>query len=89
VKIEGSNFNTMIIALNAFVSCDILGLEESYQGICFGHAFSKFDDSKKGVELGMAPFLELGPSSTPFLVSILNSNGIQGFNLKQPIYSQR
>jgi hypothetical protein len=88
VKIKGFNFNTMIIGLNAFASCDILGLEKSYQGICFGHAFSKFIYNKRGVEMGLVPFLELGPSSTPFLVSILNFNGTQGFNLKQVNYFQ-
>jgi hypothetical protein len=35
VKDEGSNLNTMIGALKIVVSCDILGLEESYQGTCF------------------------------------------------------
>ncbi len=88
MKIEGSNFNTMIIALNAFVSCDILGLEESYQGICFGRAFSKFSYNKRGIELGLVPFLEPSPSSTHFLVSILNSNGTRGFNLMQLSYYQ-
>jgi hypothetical protein len=78
----------MIIALNALVSCDILSLEEIYQGIFFWHAFSKFNYSKRKVELGLAPFLKLGPSSTPFLISILNFNGTRGFNLKQPSYFQ-
>jgi hypothetical protein len=78
----------MTIALNALVSCDILGLEESYQSICFGHAFSKFNYSKRGVELDLASFLKLSPSSTPFLVSILNFNGAQSFNFKQPSYFQ-
>jgi hypothetical protein len=41
VKDEGSNMNTMITTLKRIVSCDMLGLEESFQGICFGHAFSK------------------------------------------------
>ncbi len=30
----------MIITLEIVASWDILGLEESYQGICFKHAFS-------------------------------------------------
>jgi hypothetical protein len=41
VKDKGSNLNTMIDVLTIFLSCDILGLEENYQGTCFGHAFSK------------------------------------------------
>jgi hypothetical protein len=36
-----SNINTMIYALKFIVSCESLGLEESFQGTCFGHAFSK------------------------------------------------
>ncbi len=31
----------MITMLKSIISCDMLGLEESFQGICFGHAFSK------------------------------------------------
>ncbi len=41
VKDEKSNLNTMIVTLKIVISCDNLSLEESYQGICFGHAFSK------------------------------------------------
>jgi hypothetical protein len=41
LKNKGFNLNIKTIALNLVVSCDILGLEESYQGICFGHALSK------------------------------------------------
>jgi hypothetical protein len=41
VKDEGFNLNTMIVALKSIVSCDVLGLEESFQGTCFDHAFFK------------------------------------------------
>jgi len=41
VENEGSNLNTMTIILKVVVTYDILGFEESYQGICIGHAFSK------------------------------------------------
>jgi hypothetical protein len=41
VKDKGSNLNIMIIDLKSIISCDVLGLEKSFQGICFGHAFSK------------------------------------------------
>ncbi len=41
MKDERSNLNIMIIVLKAVVTYEILGLEESYQGTCFGHAFSK------------------------------------------------
>jgi hypothetical protein len=41
VKDEGSNLNIMSITLKSIISCDILGLEESFQCTCFGHAFSK------------------------------------------------
>jgi hypothetical protein len=41
VKDEGSNLNTMTIALKFVVKCEVLGLDEKFQGACFGHAFSK------------------------------------------------
>ncbi len=41
VKDEGSNLNIMITTLKSIISCDMLGLEESFQDIYFGHAFSK------------------------------------------------
>ncbi len=41
VKDEGSNLNILSTTLKSIVSCDILGLDESFQGTCFGHAFSK------------------------------------------------
>ncbi len=41
VKDEGFNLNTMTTTLKLVLSCDVLGLEESFHGICFGHAFSK------------------------------------------------
>jgi len=31
----------MTSTLKIIISCDILGLEEIYQSICFAHAFSK------------------------------------------------
>jgi hypothetical protein len=41
VKDEGANLNVMTLALRFVVSCDNLGLDESFNGSCFGHAFSK------------------------------------------------
>jgi hypothetical protein len=41
VRDEGSNLNTMTITLKLIISCDMLGLEESFPCTCFGHAFSK------------------------------------------------
>ncbi len=41
VKDEGSNLNTMTIVLKSVINCNILRLQESFQGSCFGHAFSK------------------------------------------------
>jgi len=41
VKDEGSNLNIMTTDLKFVVSCDILGLVESFQSSCFGHAFFK------------------------------------------------
>ncbi len=41
VKDEGSNLYIMIIALKSIVTCEVLGLDESFQGICFGPVFFK------------------------------------------------
>jgi hypothetical protein len=41
VKDEGSNFNAMFAKFKYVVSCESFGLEESLQGTCFGHVFSK------------------------------------------------
>jgi hypothetical protein len=41
VKDEGYNLNTMTTTLKSIVSCDLLGLEESFQGTCSRDAFSK------------------------------------------------
>jgi hypothetical protein len=41
VKDEGSNLNVTIITLNFIVSCEAMGLEESFQRIFFGHEYSK------------------------------------------------
>jgi hypothetical protein len=31
----------MITTFKFVIQCEVLGLEESYNGTCFGHAFSK------------------------------------------------
>ncbi len=41
VKDKGSNLNRMITTLKIIMSCDILGLQENYQGTYFGHVFFK------------------------------------------------
>jgi hypothetical protein len=41
VKDEGFNLNSMIIVLKSIVNCESFELEENFQGICFGHVFSK------------------------------------------------
>jgi hypothetical protein len=41
VKDEGSNLNAMIGVLKYVVNYESFGLEENFQGTCFGHAFSK------------------------------------------------
>jgi len=41
VKDEGFNMNIMTTTLKSIISCDMLDLEESFNGIYFGHAFSK------------------------------------------------
>ncbi len=40
VKDEGSNLNAMTGALKFVVNCEAFGLEENFQGTCFGHVFS-------------------------------------------------
>jgi hypothetical protein len=41
VKDEGVDLNSMTPTFKYVVNCEVLGLEESYNGTCFGHAFSK------------------------------------------------
>ncbi len=42
VKDEGFNLNTsMTTILKSVVNCNILGLQEKFQGSCFSHAFLK------------------------------------------------
>jgi hypothetical protein len=41
VKDQGENLNAMPIVLKFVVNYEVLGLEESFQGTCFDHAFSK------------------------------------------------
>jgi hypothetical protein len=41
VKDEGANLNAMTIALMFVMNCEVFGMEESFQGTCVGHAFSK------------------------------------------------
>ncbi len=41
VKDENANLNTMITILRSIVTCETLGVMESFQGTYFGHAFFK------------------------------------------------
>lgn len=41
VKNKGFDLNIMITTLKLIASCEILGLEKSFERICFGHAFLK------------------------------------------------
>ncbi len=41
VKDEGSNLITMITILKSTIKCEVLGLNESFEGTCFGHVFFK------------------------------------------------
>ncbi len=41
VKDEGANLNSMTTILKFVVNCEGLGLKESFNGTCFGHAFFK------------------------------------------------
>ncbi len=41
VKDGGANLNSIKIVLKYVVNCEVFGMEENFQGTCFGHAFSK------------------------------------------------
>ncbi len=41
VEDKGSNLNIMTIALKFVVKCEIRGVNEIFQSVCFDHAFSK------------------------------------------------
>jgi hypothetical protein len=41
VKDEGVDLNSMTKTLKLIINHEVLGLKESSNGICFGHAFSK------------------------------------------------
>jgi hypothetical protein len=41
VKDEGTNLNSITTDLEFVVNCEVLGLEKSFNGTCFGHSFSK------------------------------------------------
>jgi hypothetical protein len=51
VKDEGANLNAMKSTLKSMMNCELFGLEDSFQGICFGHAFFQimliWDNRKK------------------------------------------
>jgi len=39
VKDEGANLNAMTLTIKFVMYCELFGLEDSFQNICFGHAF--------------------------------------------------
>ncbi len=41
VKDEGANLNALTVILKSMVDCEVLGMEKSFQGSCFGHLFYK------------------------------------------------
>jgi len=41
VKDEGANLNAMIVISKSMVDYEVLNMEESFQGGCFGHLFYK------------------------------------------------
>jgi hypothetical protein len=41
IKYEGANLNSLTIIFKSIINCEILGLEDSFNGTCFYHAFSK------------------------------------------------
>jgi hypothetical protein len=55
IKNEGANLGTMVATLNVIVSCENLGLEEPFQGTCFGHNMLKacqYDTTNNKVFMG-------------------------------------
>jgi hypothetical protein len=38
---EGEKLNSMTTIFKSIINCEVLGLEENFHGIFFGHAFSK------------------------------------------------
>jgi hypothetical protein len=41
VKDQSAILNAMTITLKSIMNCEVFGMEGSFQGTCFGHAFSK------------------------------------------------
>jgi hypothetical protein len=41
VKDEGVDLNSMTITFQLIINREVVGLEKSFNGTCFGHAFSK------------------------------------------------
>ncbi len=41
MKDETENLTTMIIVLKSIIKCEVLDLDENFQGTCFDHVFSK------------------------------------------------
>ena len=40
-KIKGSNLKTLENTFPANISCDVLGLQDPYTNVCFGHVMNK------------------------------------------------
>jgi hypothetical protein len=68
VKDERANLNFMTTTFKFVVNCEILGLEESFNGICFSHAFSK-PINMLLLKKGYAKILSLSQSSLCNLIS--------------------
>ncbi len=41
MKDEGANWNVITTTIKSMMNCEVLGMEESFQSTCFGHAFFK------------------------------------------------
>ncbi len=62
VKDEGTNLNSITTDLKSIVNYEVLGLEESFNGTCFGHSFPK-PISMLLLKRGYAKILRLSQSS--------------------------
>ncbi len=51
MKDERANLTTMIIVLKSIIKCEVLGLDEKFQGTHFGHVFLKHADMSRLIKI--------------------------------------
>jgi hypothetical protein len=70
VKDEGTNLETMTIALKSTISCEVLNLLTPFVGACFGHAMSKV---AKYATIDDKVFKDLGVVSIKYVQSLFQA----------------